>query len=84
MVWLELFYLFIYSNCFPFILIKFITQAMKEKEGREMEQIATSTKLMLVFAVLGLVSLQQLSILRSRFNWSNDIETFALFLCNIS
>jgi hypothetical protein len=41
---------------------------MKEKEGREMEQIATSTKLMLVFAVLGLVSLQQLSILRSRFN----------------
>jgi hypothetical protein len=57
---------------------------MKEKEGREMEQIATSTKLMLVFAVLGLVSLQQLSILRSRFNWSNDIETFALFLCNIS
>ncbi|NAL78925.1 hypothetical protein DYY65_11910 [Nitrososphaera sp. AFS] len=65
-------------------MIKFITQAMKEKEGREMEQIATSTKLMLVFAVLGLVSLQQLSILRSRFNWSNDIETFALFLCNIS
>ncbi len=48
-----------------------------------MKPIAASMKLMLVLAILGLVSLQQqqqqqlLSISRSRFNWSNDIETFA-------
>lgn len=44
-----------------------------------MKPIATSMKLMLILAILGLVSLQQqqLSILRSRFNWSNDIENLA-------
>ena len=43
-----------------------------------MKLIATSIKLMLVFAILGLVSLQhELSIFRSRFNWSNDIENLA-------
>jgi hypothetical protein len=48
------------------------------KKGEEMKPIATSMKLMLVFAILGLVSLQQeLSIFRSRFNWSNDIENLA-------
>jgi hypothetical protein len=48
------------------------------KKGEEMKPIATSMKLMLILAVLGLVSLhQQLSILRTRFNWSNDIETIA-------
>ena len=50
----------------------------KERKREEMKPITTSMKLMLVFAVLGLVSLhQQLSILRSRFNWSNDIENLA-------
>ena len=48
------------------------------KMRKEMKSIVSDLKLILVFAVLGLVSLQQqLSILRSRFNWSNDIETFA-------
>jgi hypothetical protein len=34
-------------------------------------------KLILVFAVLGLLSVQQLSILRDRFIWSNNIENLA-------
>ncbi len=43
-----------------------------------MKPINTGMKLMLVFAILGLVSLQQqLSIFRGRFNWSNDIENLA-------
>jgi hypothetical protein len=48
------------------------------KKVEEMKPMATSMKLMLVFAILGLISLQQqLSIFRSRFNWSNDIENLA-------
>jgi hypothetical protein len=46
--------------------------------------MVSDLKLILVFAILGLVSLQQqLSIFSGSFNWSNDIENHGHSLYNV-
>jgi len=54
------------------------------KIRKEMKRMVSDLKLILVFAILGLVSLQQqLSIFSGSFNWSNDIENHGHSLYNV-